>query len=53
LPSPANNVGINLMVGPNAAPYAIRPTTGERKHVSAIVILAKQFHQFPGWWLTI
>src|SRR6266436_5579738 len=53
LPSPANNGGINLMVGPDAPPYAVNPTTGKRKHVSAIVVLTKQFHQFPGWWLTI
>jgi hypothetical protein len=52
LPSPANNVGINLMVGPNAAPYAVNPTTGKRKHVGAIVVLTKQFHQFPGWGVT-
>jgi hypothetical protein len=25
------------------------PTTGKRKHVGAIVIFTKQFHQFPGW----
>jgi hypothetical protein len=26
LPTPANNGGINLMVGPNAAPYAVNPS---------------------------
>jgi hypothetical protein len=49
LPSPANDVGFNLMVGPDAAPPSINPTTGKRKHVGAIVIFTKQFHQFPGW----
>jgi hypothetical protein len=35
-------------VGPDAAPRAVNPTTGKRKHVGAIVIFAKQFHQIPG-----
>jgi hypothetical protein len=48
-PSPANDVGFNLTVGPDAAPRSINPTTGKRKHVGAIVIFTKQFHQFPGW----
>jgi hypothetical protein len=49
LPSPSNDVGFNLTVGPDAAPRPINPTTGKRKHVGAIVIFTKQFHQFPGW----
>jgi hypothetical protein len=49
LPSPPNDVGFNLTVGPDAAPRPINPTTGKRKHVGAIVIFTKQFHQFPGW----
>ena len=49
LPSPANDVRINLMVGPGAVPCAVNPTARKRKHVSAIVIFTKQFHQFPGW----
>jgi hypothetical protein len=53
LPSPANDVGFNLMFGPDAAPRAVNPTTGKRKHVGAIVIFTKQFHQFPGWWFAI
>jgi hypothetical protein len=48
LPSPPNHFGFNLMVGPDAAPRAVNPTTGKRKHVGAIVIFAKQFHQIPG-----
>src|SRR6201993_1354107 len=36
LPSPPNDVGFNLTVGPDAAPRAINPKTGKRKHVSAI-----------------
>jgi hypothetical protein len=41
LPSPPNDVGFNRTVGPDAAPRAINPKTGKRKHVSAIVIFAK------------
>src|SRR5205807_4583549 len=46
LPSPSNDVGFNLTVGPDATPRAVNPKTGKRKYVSAIVIFAKQFHQF-------
>jgi hypothetical protein len=52
LSSPADDVGCNLTVGPDAAPRAVNPKTGKRKHVSAIVIFAKQFHQFPCWGFT-
>jgi hypothetical protein len=52
LPSPPNDVGFNLTVGPDAAPRAVNPKTGKREHVSAIVIFTKQFHQFPGWGFT-
>jgi hypothetical protein len=48
LPSPPDDFGFNLMVGPDAAPRAVNPTTWKRKHVGAIVIFAKQFHQIPG-----
>jgi hypothetical protein len=41
LPSPPNDVGINLMAGPDAAPGAVKPTTGKRKDVRAIVIFTK------------
>jgi hypothetical protein len=41
------------MVGPDTPPYAVNPTAGKGKHVGAIVVLTKHFHQFPGWWLTI
>jgi hypothetical protein len=41
LPSPPNDVGINLMAGPDAAPGAVDPTTGKRKDVRAIVIFTK------------
>src|SRR5947209_5857632 len=49
LPSPPNDVGFNLMVGRDAAPSAVNPTTRKRNHVGAIVIFTKQFHRFPGW----
>jgi hypothetical protein len=49
LPSPANDVGFNLTVGLDAVPCAVNPTARKRKHVGAIVIFTKQFHQFPGW----
>ena len=49
LPSPPNDFGFNLMMGPDAAPRAVNPTTGKGKHVGAFVIFAKQFHQMPGW----
>jgi hypothetical protein len=52
LPPPANDVGINPMLGPSAVPCAVNPTARKRKHVSAIVIFTKQFHQFPGWRFT-
>jgi hypothetical protein len=41
LPSPPNHVGFNPMVGPDAAPRAVNPKTGKRKHVGAIVIFTK------------
>ncbi len=44
--------GFNRTVRPDAAPCAVNPTTGKRKHVSAIVIFTKQFHQFPCWGFT-
>jgi hypothetical protein len=53
LPSPPNDVGFNLIVGPDAAPSAVNPTTKKRNHVGAIVIFTKQFHQFPGWGFVI
>jgi hypothetical protein len=53
LPSPPNDVGFNLMVGPDAAPNAVNPTTRKRNHVGAIVIFTKQFHLFPGWGFAI
>jgi hypothetical protein len=52
LPSPPNDAGFNLTVGPDAAPRAVHPKTEKRKHVSAIVIFAKQFHQFTRWGFT-
>jgi hypothetical protein len=53
LPSPANDFGFNLMVGPDAAPRAVDPTAGKGKHVGAIVIFAKQFPQIAGWGFAI
>ena len=53
LPSPPNDVGFNPMVGSDAAPCAVNPKTGKRKHVGAIVIFTKQFHQFLGWGFAI
>jgi hypothetical protein len=53
LPSPPNDVGFNLMVGRDAAPSAVNPTTRKRNHVGAIVIFTKQFHRVPGWGFAI
>jgi hypothetical protein len=52
LSSPPNDVGFNRTVGPDAAPRAINPKTGKRKHVSAVMIFTKQFHQFARWGFT-
>jgi hypothetical protein len=53
LPSPPNDFGFNPKVGARAAPHAVNPKAGERKHVSAIVIFTKQFHPVTGRWFAV
>jgi hypothetical protein len=51
-PSPAKDIGLDPNTGRDAVPRTVRPPTGKRKHVGAVVIFTKQFDRFSGWRFT-
>jgi hypothetical protein len=51
-PSPAKHIGLDPNTGRDAVPRTVRPPTGKREHVGAVVIFTKQFDRFSGWRFT-
>ena len=50
--SPAKHIGLDPNTGRDAVPRTVRPPTGKREHVGAVVIFTKQFDRFSGWRFT-
>ena len=51
-PSPAKHIGLDPNTGRAAVPRTVRPPTGKREQVGAVVIFTKQFDLFSGWRFT-
>jgi hypothetical protein len=47
-PSPAKHIGLDPNTGRDAVPRTVRPPTGKRECVGAVVIFTKQFDRFSG-----